>query len=104
MLPSDQRRVIEQAKFTYSPLGKTFEKQRKAIENQGTKQVETFKVLKQEKNQQDLKSIEGIFPKGMITNESNNELSKTKETENTIVTKHLKYKASKRIFGLQKIF
>ena len=27
ILPPDQRRVIEQAKFTYSPLGKAFEKQ-----------------------------------------------------------------------------
>ena len=26
---------MEQAKFTYSPLGKTLEKQRKAIEDQG---------------------------------------------------------------------
>ena len=26
ILPSDQRRVIEQAKFTYSPLGKAFKK------------------------------------------------------------------------------
>ena len=25
--PPDQRRVIEQVKFTYSPLGKAFEKQ-----------------------------------------------------------------------------
>ena len=27
ILPFDQSRIIEQAKFTYSPLGKTFEKQ-----------------------------------------------------------------------------
>ena len=27
ILPSDWRKVIEQAKFAYSPLGKTFEKQ-----------------------------------------------------------------------------
>ena len=27
ILPPDQGRVIEQAKFTYSPLGKAFEKQ-----------------------------------------------------------------------------
>ena len=27
MLPSNQRRVIKQAKFTYSALGKAFEKQ-----------------------------------------------------------------------------
>ena len=25
ILPSDKRRIIEQAKFTYSPSGKTFE-------------------------------------------------------------------------------
>ena len=31
ILPSDQRTVIEQAKFTYSPLGKSLEKQTKAI-------------------------------------------------------------------------
>ena len=37
MLPSDQRRVIEQAKFTYSPLGRAFEKQTKTIEDQGKK-------------------------------------------------------------------
>ena len=34
ILPPDQRRVIEQAKFAYSPLGKAFEKQTKAIEEQ----------------------------------------------------------------------
>ena len=35
ILPSNQQQIIEQAKFTYSPLGKTFEKQTKAIEGQG---------------------------------------------------------------------
>ena len=30
-IPPDQRRVIEQAKFTYSPLSKAFEKQSKTI-------------------------------------------------------------------------
>ena len=33
ILPSDQRRVIEQAKFSYFPLGKAFEKQTKTIED-----------------------------------------------------------------------
>ena len=37
ILPSDQSRIIEQAKFTQSPLGKVFEKQIKTIENQGIK-------------------------------------------------------------------
>ena len=37
ILPPDQKKVIQQAKFTYSPLGKTFEKQTKSIEEQGKK-------------------------------------------------------------------
>ena len=44
--PSDQSRIIEQAKFTCSPLGKAFEKQTKTIEEQGKKQVKALKVLK----------------------------------------------------------
>ena len=35
ILPSNQQQIIEQAKFTYFPLGKTFEKQTKTIEDQG---------------------------------------------------------------------
>ena len=38
ILPSNQKQIIEQAKFTYSPLGKAFEKQIKTIEDQGEKQ------------------------------------------------------------------
>ena len=37
ILPSDQQQIIEQAKFTYSPLGKAFEKETKTIEDQGEK-------------------------------------------------------------------
>ena len=37
ILPFDQIRTIEQAKFTYSPLGKAFEKQIKTNEEQGKK-------------------------------------------------------------------
>ena len=36
-LPSNQQQIIEQAKFTYSPLGKAFEKQTKTIGDQGEK-------------------------------------------------------------------
>ena len=31
LLPADQNRVIEEAKFTHSPLGRAFEKQMKII-------------------------------------------------------------------------
>ena len=40
ILPSNQQQIIERAKFTYSSLGKAFEKQRKIIEDQGEKQIQ----------------------------------------------------------------
>ena len=43
ILPSDQWRVIEQAKFTYSPLGKALEKKTKAIENYEKKQIKPIR-------------------------------------------------------------
>ena len=42
ILPSNQQQIIEQAKFTHSPLGKAFEKQIKAIEDRGKKQVDAL--------------------------------------------------------------
>ena len=41
ILPSNQQQIIEQVKFAYSPLGKAFEKQIKAIQDQGQ-----FKTIK----------------------------------------------------------
>ena len=46
ILPSNQQQIIEQAKFTYSPLGKAFEKQIKTIEDQGKKQIDALESLK----------------------------------------------------------
>ena len=48
-LPSNQQQIIEQTKFTYSPLGKAFDKQIKTIEDQGKKQVDALEKLKPEK-------------------------------------------------------
>ena len=42
ILPSNQQQIIEQPKFTYSPLGKAFEKQIKTIEDQGEKQIKAI--------------------------------------------------------------
>ena len=39
ILPSNQQKLIEQTKFTYSPFGKAFEKQTKTIEDQGKKNL-----------------------------------------------------------------
>ena len=46
ILPYNQQQIIEQAKFTYSPLGKAFEKQIKTIEDQEQTQGQALKHLK----------------------------------------------------------
>ena len=59
ILSSNQQQIIEQAKFTYSPLGKAFEKQIKTIEDQGQKQVEALNALKSNTQL----TIEDMIPK-----------------------------------------
>ena len=56
ILPSNQKQIMEQTKFTYSPLRKTFEKHIKTIEDQGKKQVEALKNLKPKEQ---TKALEG---------------------------------------------
>ena len=46
ILPSNQQQIIEQAKFTYSPLGKDFEKQIKKIEDKVQKKNGSLKKRK----------------------------------------------------------
>ena len=60
ILPFDQREVIGQAKFAYSPFAKAFDQQAKTIEEQGGKKwsFRTFKTRKK----QELETIERLFP------------------------------------------
>ena len=60
LLPSNQQQIIEQAKFTYSPLGKAFEKQTKTIEHQGEKQIKAIQAKRP------IKSIENLLMTLMI--------------------------------------
>ena len=46
ILPSNQQQITEQARFTYSPLRKAFEKQIKTNEDQGQKQADFLESLK----------------------------------------------------------
>ena len=78
ILPSNQQQIIEQARFTYSPLGKAFEKQTKIIEDKGQKQIDALESLKPKEW---TKSIEEIFPEGYDRVEIKNELNKIKEYE-----------------------
>ena len=65
-MPSNQRQITKQGKFTYSSLGKAFEKQTKTIEDQREKQIRGIQDNK--KNQLDNKKQLG-----------NNELLLSKE-------------------------
>ena len=77
ILPSNQQQIIEQAKFTYSPLGKAFEKQIKTIGDQEKKQVEALKDIKPKEQ---TKTIEG---------KSDDKLSMQKETYNRLLGERL---------------
>ena len=77
ILPSNKQQIIEQAKFTYSPLGKAFEKQIKTIEDQGEKQVKALNTLKSDNKKL---TIEDVIPKSaFIDDESKKELDKIKK-------------------------
>ena len=52
ILPFNQKQIIEQAKFTYYPLGKAFKRQVKTIKDQGENQVNALKDLKDNKEKQ----------------------------------------------------
>ena len=58
ILPSNQRQIIKQAKFKYSPLGK-------ALEKQTQKQIDASKFLNLSNKINGLKRIEGVFPKDL---------------------------------------
>ena len=101
ILTSDQSRITDQAKFSFSPLDKTFKKQIKTIKDQGIKQVEVLKALKPEENKEDIKSIEGVFPKDMRNNEIKNEIYQIKKWEKKIKREDLKYKTKNHTHGFQ---
>ena len=68
ILPSNQQQIIEEAKVTYSPLGKAFQKQTKIIEDQGEKQINAI-----ETNIQKL-TIKNIIPENILNDEAKKEI------------------------------
>ena len=66
-LPSNQQQIIELARFTYSPSGKSFEEQIKTIEDQRNK-----KQIKAIKDQGQLKAIKKMTMILKILNLSQN--------------------------------
>ena len=98
ILPSNKQQIIEQAKFTYSPLGKVFEKQTKTIEDQGEKQIKAI----QDNKQLQLTNDYDYKDKLLISREIeifkdiyNKRLDKIEELNNRIDYDNLKYVVEK---------
>ena len=93
ILPSNQQQIIEQAKFTYSPLGKAFEKQTKTIEDKGEKQIKAI-----QDNRKQLISDDDYKNKLLISKEKeifkdiyNKRLDKLEELNNKFNYDNLRY-------------
>ena len=93
ILPSNQQQIIEQAKFTYSPFGKAFEKRTKTIEDQGEKQIKAI-----QDNKKQLISDDDYKDKLLISKEReifkdiyNKRLDKIEELDNETDYNNLKY-------------
>ena len=98
ILPSNQQQVIEQARFTYSPLGKAFEKPIKTIEDKGQKQIDALKSFKPKEQ---TKSIKEIFPEGYDSAEIKNELNKNKEYKKKVNRDNIIYYSSKEPYDFR---
>ena len=100
ILPSNQQQIIEQAKFTYSPLGKAFEKQTKSIEDQGKKQVDALKSLKP--SDKELTPIKDFIPEENQNPEINNEMKRIEEEEKKVNRNKMVYKATNKTYDFRK--
>ena len=88
ILPSNQQQIIEQAKCTYSPLGKAFEKQTKTIKDQGEKQIEAIQDNKKQlANTQEL-TIKNIIPEDILSGKDKKEMDKVIEIEKTVESEY----------------
>ena len=88
ILPSSNQQIIEQARFTYSLLGKAFDKQIKTIKDQGKKRVDALNTLKSDNNNNNNNNkkleikIENIIPKSAFAcDEAKEEINKILKIE-----------------------
>ena len=99
ILPSNQQQIIRQAKFTYSPLGKALEKQRKTIEDQGEKQVVALESLKD--SYKKLSSIKDLIPMENLNPEIINEIKRTEEIEKKVNRNRMVYKGTNKTYNFR---
>ena len=91
ILLSNQKKIIEQTKFTYSPLGKAFEKQTKTIEEQGEKQIKAINDT----------TFKKYIPENILNDEAKKELDKISEIEKDVDREKLVYKTNINTYDFQ---
>ena len=101
ILPSNQRQIIEQAKFTYSPLGEAFEKQIKTIENLGEKHIKAIQDNKKQLTNTQEVTIKNIILENILNDEAKKEIDKISEIEKTVDREKLVYRASEYTYSFQ---
>ena len=99
ILPSNQQQIIQQAKFTYSPLEKALEKQRKTIEDQGERQVVALEYLKD--SDKKLLPIKDFIPTENLNPEIINEIKRIKEMEKKVDRYRMVYKVTNKTMFLE---
>ena len=100
ILPSNKQEIIEQAKFTYSPLGKALEKQTKTIEDQGEKQINALKSL--ESSDKQLTSIKDFISKERLNPETVDEKEKIKEEVRKADRSKMVYEVSNKNYDFRR--
>ena len=99
ILPSNQQQIIEQAKFTYSPLGKAIEKQIKTVKDQGEKQVVALESLKAPDKK--LPPIKDFIPMENLNPEIINEIKKIEEIEKKVDRNKIIYKGTNKTYDFR---
>ena len=99
ILPSNQRQIIEQTKFTYSPLGKAFGKQTKTNEDQGKKQVDALESLKT--SDKELPSIKDFIPIENLNPEIINEIKRIEEQEKKVNRNKIVYESTNKTYDFR---
>ena len=96
ILPSNQRQIIQQAKFNYSPLGKALEKQVKTIKDQGEKQVDALKT-----SHKKLPSIKDFVPTEKFNPEIIAEIKRIEEIEKNVGRDKMFYEGTSRNYDFR---
>ena len=100
-MPSNQQQIIEQAKFTYSSLEKTFEKQTKTIEDQGEKQIKAIQENKGQLANTQKVTIKIVIPEDVLNDKAKKEMDEIVEIEKTVNRENLIYRAKEYTYSFK---